>query len=121
MGAMLDRAVVTTVVTPKSGVITCYHCESLINGGKRVEEIPYIYHKVIKKYSYQQLTPVFLVTTELTTPVDSCSGRAPPGTAPESYQLGRWETVSLFIWQGQDHSCSEPFTQEKGVEYVRYG
>jgi hypothetical protein len=100
--ANLIRAVVTIVVTPKSGVISCFHCESLINGGKRAEDRPYIYHNTVKGYCYQQHTPVFLVTTELTTSTDSCPGRAPPGTATESYQqLGRWETVSplcLFFW-----------------------
>jgi hypothetical protein len=91
MDTKLIRAVVTIVVTPKSGVIGCYHCESLINGGKRVEEIPYIYHKVMKGYSYQPLTPVFLMTTELTTTTECCSGRAPPETSTCSYeQLGRW-------------------------------
>ena len=73
--------VVTFVVTPKSGVICCFHCESLINGGKRVEEIPYIYHKVMKGYFYQPLTPVFLLTTQLTTAVDSYPCRASPETS----------------------------------------
>ena len=99
MDANLIKAVVKVVVTPKSGLTLCYHCESCTIGGDRVIFRPYIYHNIVKAYCYQLVTPIFLVTTELTTDAESYLGRAPPGTATESYpQLGRWETVSPSVW-----------------------
>ena len=101
MDAVTMRVVVKTVVTPISGLTICYYCESCIIGGDRVIFRPYIYHNIVKAYCYQTLNPVFLVTTELTTDGNSYSGRAPPGTATDSFQqLGRWETVSLSVWVG---------------------
>jgi hypothetical protein len=98
MDAITMRVVVKTVVTPKSGLTTCYHCESWIIGGRRVYFRPYIYHNIVKAYCYQQVNPVFQVTTELTTDAGS-GGRAPPDTTIDSWlQLGRWETVSLSVW-----------------------
>ena len=67
MDAVTMRVVVKTVVTPKLGLTICYHCENWIIGGDRVYFRPYIYHNIVKKSYYQQVTPVFQLTTELTT------------------------------------------------------
>ena len=61
------KSVVTSVVTSKSGLTTRNHCENPLNGGRTVEDLPlYITNRGNREYS-QVLTPVFLVTTEVTT------------------------------------------------------
>lgn len=64
------KSVVTSVVTPKSGLTLRNHCENPYNGWKRVEFLPlYITNRGNREYS-QTLTPVFQVTTEVSTVSD---------------------------------------------------
>ena len=65
--AHMMKSVVKSVVTLKSGLSIRYHCETLINWGKRVDFLPlYITNNRNCEYS-QILTPIFLVTTKMTT------------------------------------------------------
>jgi hypothetical protein len=61
------KSVVKSVVTRKSGLSIRYYCETFINWGKRVDFLPlYITNSRNCEYS-QILTPIFLVTTKVTT------------------------------------------------------
>ena len=64
------KSVVTSVVTIKSGLTNQYHCENPIKRVKRVVFIPLYITKMENSIYSQQLTPVFEVTTEVTTVSD---------------------------------------------------
>ena len=61
------KSVVTSVVTLKSGLTLRNPCENPYNGWKRVEFPPLYITKGGKCESSRILTPVFQVTTEVTT------------------------------------------------------
>ena len=92
------KSVVTSVVTPKSGLTIRNPCENLYNGWKRVEFPPLYITKWGKCVSSRILTPVFQVTTEVTT------------VSNPNHKLGR------HFCEKTHHICRQkPGTSPRGV------